>query len=67
MRIYAIFALVEARRIELLSENRSIRSSTSVVCRLDSRECTPTNRLTRAVARYATAASERRQQTFTVS
>lgn len=59
--------MVEARRIELLSENRFIRSSTSVVYLLHSLFAAPTNRLYESVAHHATTEYVRHQQTFTAS
>ena len=60
-------ALLEAAGIEPASENRSIRSSTSVVCLLISRNAAPTNRLCIPAAHCATADYVRPQQTFTAS
>ena len=59
--------MVEARGIEPLSENRFIRSSTSVVYLLHSLFAAPTNRLYESVAHCATADYVRPQQTFTAS
>ena len=63
----AHFSLVEAAGIEPASENRFIRSSTSVVCHLISRNAAPTNRLCEPAAHCATADYVRPRQTFTAS